>query len=65
LGDVYGKLDLMPQSNVSRAEWHFLRGDLATARSFAERAVQGLDYGTPDWFRADDIIAASGSTPAP
>lgn len=65
LGDVYGKLNLMPQSNVSRAEWHFLRGDLTTARSFAERAIQGLDYGTPDWFRADDIIAAADSAPSP
>jgi predicted Zn-dependent protease len=65
LGDVYGKLDMMPQSNVSRAEWHFLRGDLVTARSFAERAIQALDYGSPDWFRADDIIAAADSVPAP
>ncbi len=64
LGDAYGKLEMMPESNVSRAEWHFLRGDLVTALSFAERAIEGLDYGSPDWFRADDIIAAADSVPA-
>jgi len=59
LGDAYGRLEQLPQSHVARAEYHFLRGEMNQARDFAERAIQGLDYGTPDWFRADDIIAAA------
>jgi len=59
LGLAYGKLELEQQSHVARAEMHFLRGENARARDFAQRAIQGLEYGTPEWFRADDIIAAT------
>ncbi|MBT5435366.1 MAG: M48 family metalloprotease [Rhodospirillaceae bacterium] len=61
LGQAYGKLEMEPQSHVARAEMHFLRGEMDRARDFAGRAIQGLDYGTPEWFRADDIIAAAGN----
>ncbi len=59
LGDAYGRLGLLPQSHVARAEYHFLRAEMSKASDFATRAIQDLDYGTPDWFKADDIITAA------
>ena len=60
LGLAYGKLGLYPRSNVSRAQMHYLLGESAMAREYASRALQGLDPGSPLWFLADDIVAATG-----
>ncbi len=59
LGQAYGKLEMFPQSDVSCAQMHYLRGEFAAARAYADRAVQGLDRGSPEWFLAEDILAAS------
>ena len=50
---------MFPQSDVSCAQMHYLRGEFAAARAYADRAVQGLDRGSPEWFLAEDILAAS------
>ncbi|MBC6440380.1 MAG: M48 family metalloprotease [Rhodospirillales bacterium] len=62
LGDAYARLDRMPESNLYRAQMYYLRGNLSQANDFASRAIQGLDYGTPDWFIASDIINAAETT---
>lgn len=60
LGEAHGKLGETALSDVARAEMHYLRGELMAARRFAERALEALQRGSPEWLRADDIVAASG-----
>ena len=60
LGEAHGKLGEAALSDVARAEMHYLRGETVAARRFAERALMGLERGSPEWLRADDIVAASG-----
>lgn len=60
LGEAHGKLGEAALSDVARAEMHYLRGEAVAARRFAERALTGLERGSPEWLRADDIVAASG-----
>jgi predicted Zn-dependent protease len=58
LGIAYGKLGQEARSAMASAEYAYLIGDKERARYLAERALQGLEYGTPDWQRADDILGA-------
>ena len=58
LGIAYGKLGQEARSAMASAEFSYLTGDRERARYLAERAVQGLDYGTPDWQRANDLLSA-------
>jgi predicted Zn-dependent protease len=58
LGIAYGKLGQEPRSAMASAEFAYLVGDRDRARYLAERAVQGLAYGSPDWQRANDILDA-------
>ena len=60
LGEAHGKLGETALSDVARAEMHYLRGEPRAARRFAERALENLRRGSPEWLRADDIVAASG-----
>jgi predicted Zn-dependent protease len=58
LGIAYGKLGLEARSAMASAEYAYMIGDRERARYLAERAVQGLEYVTPDWQRANDILGA-------
>jgi len=58
LGMAYGKLGQEPRAAMATAESAYLQGDFERARYLADRAVQGLEYGTPDWLRANDILTA-------
>ena len=59
LGQAFEQLGDEARSRVARAEMHYLRGELARARHHAEDAIDGLESGTADWFRATDILAAT------
>ncbi len=59
LGHAFEKLGDMARSRVARAEMHYMRGELRRARDLADDALDGLETGTPDWFRATDILAAT------
>ncbi|MEM7121835.1 MAG: M48 family metalloprotease [Pseudomonadota bacterium] len=58
LGMAYGRLGLEARASVASAEFSYLTGDHQQAEFLARRAVQGLEYGTPDWQRANDILNA-------
>ena len=58
LGIAYGKLGQEARSAMATAESAYLVGDNERARYLAERAVQGLEYGTPEWQRANDLLSA-------
>ncbi|MCE2519513.1 MAG: tetratricopeptide repeat protein [Alphaproteobacteria bacterium] len=59
LGHAFEKLGDMARSRVARAEMHYLSGELQRARDLAGDAIDGLESGTTDWFRATDILAAT------
>jgi predicted Zn-dependent protease len=60
LGIAYGKLGQEARGHVASAEAAYLSGDTERARYLADRAVQGLPYGSPEWQRANDILSALG-----
>ncbi|WP_158008083.1 hypothetical protein [Methyloceanibacter superfactus] len=47
----------MAQASLASAEAYFYEGRLALAKVQAKRAKEGLINGTPNWIRADDILA--------
>jgi predicted Zn-dependent protease len=47
----------MAQAELASAEAYFYEGQLKQAKQQAKRAKAGLINGTPNWFRADDILA--------
>lgn len=59
LGHAFEKLGDEARSRVARAEMHYMRGELRRARKLAGDAIDGLETGTTDWFRATDILAAT------
>jgi predicted Zn-dependent protease len=59
LGKAYALQDKFPQADLASAEFAYLLGDQIQARAKAERALQGLDSGTTDWLRAQDILAVT------
>jgi predicted Zn-dependent protease len=51
------KKNFMAQASLASAEAYFYEGRLALAKVQAKRAKVGLVNGTPNWIRADDILA--------
>jgi len=47
----------LAQADLASAEAYFYEGRLEPAKQFAKRAQTGFAEGTPDWFRADEILA--------
>jgi predicted Zn-dependent protease len=47
----------MAQAELASAEAYFYEGQLKLAKQQAKRAKVGLIDGTPNWIRADDILA--------
>jgi predicted Zn-dependent protease len=46
-----------PMANLATAEAYYSAGSIRQAGIFAIRARRGLDQGTPDWERANDIVS--------
>jgi len=55
LGIVYDREGDEPRAALATAERYILMGVPQLALPNAERALMGLQPGTPDWLRADDI----------
>jgi predicted Zn-dependent protease len=51
------KRQYMAQASLASAEAYFYEGRLGLAKQQAKRAKAGLIDGTPNWIRADDILA--------
>jgi predicted Zn-dependent protease len=51
------KKQFMAQAELASAEAYFYEGQLKLAKQQAKRAKAGLIDGTPNWFKADDILA--------
>lgn len=51
------KRNFMAQASLASAEAYFYEGRLNLAKQQAKRAQEGLPNGTPNWIRANDIIA--------
>jgi predicted Zn-dependent protease len=51
------KRQYMAQAELASAEAYFYEGQLKRAKQQAKRAKQGFVDGTPNWIRADDILA--------
>ena len=51
------KKNFMAQASLASAEAYFYEGRLKLAKVQAKRAKAGLPNGTPNWIRADDILA--------
>jgi predicted Zn-dependent protease len=47
----------MAQAELASAEAYFYEGQLKLAKQQAKRAKDGFVDGTPNWIRADDILA--------
>ncbi len=51
------KRNFIAQASLASAEAYFYEGRLALAKQQAKRAQDGLPNGTPNWIRANDILA--------
>jgi len=51
------KKQFLAQAELASAEAYFYEGRLKLAKQQAKRAKAGLIDGTPNWLRADDILA--------
>jgi predicted Zn-dependent protease len=51
------KRNFMAQAALYSAEAYFYEGRLSLAKQQAKRAQEGLPNGTPNWIRANDILA--------
>jgi predicted Zn-dependent protease len=51
------KRQYMAQAELASAEAYFYEGQLKRAKQQAKRAKSGFVDGTPNWIRADDILA--------
>ena len=51
------KRQYMAQAELASAEAYFYEGQLKRAKQQAKRAKAGFVDGTPNWIRADDILA--------
>ena len=59
LGIVYEHEGDRPRAALATAERYSLEGQAAPALHSAEQAMTGLEKGTPDWIRAQDIAMVS------
>ena len=59
LSRAYGEVGMKAEAKYATAEQAYAVGDLARARSFAQRAQTDLERGNPLWRRASDIIVVS------
>lgn len=59
LGIVYEHEGDRPRAALATAERYSLEGKAAPALHSAEQAMTGLEKGTPDWIRAQDIAMVS------
>jgi predicted Zn-dependent protease len=57
LSEVYAKQGRVPDADLATAEVAYFVGDMPRAMQFARRAMKGLQPGTPNAVRADDIMA--------
>jgi len=64
LAAAYSALGNDPMANLSTAEFNYNIGDMRKAGYFATMAAHDLPKGTPDWQRANDIMAVIGPTQA-
>jgi predicted Zn-dependent protease len=60
---AYSDLNNQPMADLSTAEQYYAVGAFPQAAKFASRAQRGLQQGSPDWVRANDIMAVA-ATPA-
>jgi predicted Zn-dependent protease len=51
------KREYMAQAELASAEAYFYEGQLKLAKQQAKRAKEGFIDGTPNWLKADDILA--------
>lgn len=58
---AYSMLNNKPMANLSTAEAYYNAGAMRRAGIFAIRARKGLQQGTPNWERADDIISVASA----
>ena len=56
---AYSNLGNEPMADLATAERYYSVGAYAPAAMFANKARHGLDQGSPDWQRANDIVAIS------
>ena len=54
---AYSNLGNVPMADLATAEQYYSVGAMAQAAVFANKARHGLQQGTPDWQRANDIVA--------
>jgi predicted Zn-dependent protease len=52
-----GRRIYMAQAELASAEAYFYEGQLKLAKAQAQRAKAGFPNGTPNWLKADDILA--------
>jgi predicted Zn-dependent protease len=57
---AYSQLGNEPMANLATAERYYSVGAYQQAAQFAVRARHGLTQGSPDWQRANDIVATAG-----
>ncbi len=57
---AYSALGNEPMADLSTAELNYYAGNMPKAAYFARRAAHGLAQGSPDWERANDIMAVAG-----
>jgi len=55
LGVVYGQRGDFPRARLASAEQQIMSGNFRQALINAEAAERGLEHGTPDWLRAQDV----------
>lgn len=58
LARAYGALENEPMAYLATAESKYHAGAMPEAVQFAQRALKGLDEGTPEWRQAQDIVFA-------
>ncbi|HEY0104940.1 MAG TPA: M48 family metalloprotease [Rhizomicrobium sp.] len=54
---AYSQMGNEPMADLSTAERYYSVGAYAPAAMFANKARHGLEQGSPDWQRANDIVA--------
>jgi predicted Zn-dependent protease len=57
---AYSQMGNEPMANLSTAELNYSGGNMRDAARFATMAAHALPKGTPDWQRANDIMAVIG-----
>lgn len=61
MAQAYSDLGNTAQADLATSERYYAVGDIRKAAVFAMRARQKLPNGTPDWQRANDVIAIAQS----